>query len=82
MTIDQAAVALGVSRRTVQLLLRDRKLGCHRLGAKGGKVSISQAHLDAYLARAETAPPATEGGGRIPDIVGAWQASRKGVGRG
>jgi len=50
---DEVAKLLALSPMTVHRLVRDKKLGHHRIGSR---VLISAQHLEAYLARCERTP--------------------------
>jgi len=53
MTIRDAANILGLHHATVYTLVSAGRLGCHRLGMRGGKISISEEHITEYLRSCE-----------------------------
>jgi excisionase family DNA binding protein len=57
-TVSEVAKALGVSRGTVDALLKRGELGYYRIGQRG--VRISEAELEAYLARIRHGAPMLE----------------------
>lgn len=56
MTAREAAEKMNLSYASVLSLLRARRLGCRRIGARGGKIEILQSHIDEYLAGCEIRP--------------------------
>jgi excisionase family DNA binding protein len=47
--VDEAASRLGLSAKSVRRLLAARKLGCLRLGPRGGLIRIRPEDVAAYL---------------------------------
>lgn len=56
MTVAEAATQLGIASKTVHELCRLRKIGHLRVGPRGGRIVITQAHLDEYRAACEVHP--------------------------
>lgn len=56
MTVAEAARELGIATKTVHELCRLRKIGHLRVGPRGGRIVITQAHLDEYRAACEVHP--------------------------
>ncbi len=52
-TKREAAAALRVSEITVHRAIKDKRLGCYRIGSK---VYVGQSHLDRFLGRCERRP--------------------------
>ena len=53
MTVKEAAKVLDLSYFTVLALIRAGRLGCQRRGLKGGKMVVTQDHIDRYLESCE-----------------------------
>lgn len=56
MTVAQASTRLGLAQSSVRQLLASRRLGHYRIGPNGGRIDITEAQLDAYLASCEVVP--------------------------
>jgi excisionase family DNA binding protein len=56
LTIADVGDRLGLSEGTVYLLLKSGRLRSYKVGAKGGRYRVSEAHVAAYLASVETDP--------------------------
>jgi excisionase family DNA binding protein len=53
MTVREVAVKLSVHHSTVYSLIGTGQLACHRLGVRGGKISVDEKHIDDYLRSCE-----------------------------
>ena len=53
LTVDQAAVRLNVSVKTIRDLIRTGKLGHYRIGTGRGVIRISEEALDRHLTECE-----------------------------
>jgi excisionase family DNA binding protein len=56
LTVPEAAERLGLGVTAVYDLLRQRRLGCRRVGPNRGRYQITEEHVRAYLESCEVAP--------------------------
>jgi excisionase family DNA binding protein len=53
MTVRETALRLRVHHSTVYGLIGAGQLACHRLGVRGGKISVDEKHISDYLLSCE-----------------------------
>lgn len=56
LTVEEAAVRLGVSKSTVYALVAERKIGHSRRGLGRGRILFSEADIEAYERSCHVAP--------------------------